>query len=59
MSRHRKTRDQRKSEREPREAFVWENPDLLASLQRGIEQAAVGQVEDRGSFAAYAEEDAS
>lgn len=40
-----------------REAFVWENSDLLASLQRGIEQAAVGKVEDRGSFAVYAEDD--
>jgi hypothetical protein len=40
-----------------REAIVWDNPELLASLVRGMEQAAQGQLEDRGSFAQYVEDD--
>lgn len=39
-----------------REAIVWENPELLASLRRGMEEAALGKLEDRGSFAQYADD---
>ena len=40
-----------------RETIVWENPQLLASLKRGMEQAALGQVKDLGSFAQYVDEE--
>lgn len=41
----------------PREALVWEDPELMASLRRGLEQAARGDVEDRGSFEQYADDE--
>ena len=40
-----------------REAFVWENPDVLESLKRGMEQAATGKVRKLGSFAKYRDDD--
>lgn len=36
------------------EAWLWENPEALALVQQGIEQSAIGQTEDLGSFAEYA-----
>ena len=33
-----------------REAIVWDNPALLRSLRRGMEQAAAGELESRGRF---------
>jgi hypothetical protein len=36
-----------------REAIIWENPELLASLKRGLEQAALGKVRPLGSFREY------
>jgi hypothetical protein len=40
-----------------REMIVWENAQVRSSLARGMEQAALGKVVDRGSFAQYADED--
>ena len=40
-----------------REALVWDNPELLASLKRGREQVALGKLDDRGSFAQHVDED--
>jgi hypothetical protein len=36
-----------------REAFVWENPKVMASLRKGMEQAATGDVHRLGSFAKH------
>lgn len=39
-----------------REVIVWENAQVRNSLARGMEQAALGNVVDLGSFAHYAED---
>lgn len=34
-----------------REAWLWQNPEALSLVQQGIEQSAIGQTENLGSFA--------
>lgn len=40
-----------------RERWVWDNPNVLASLRRGIDDLASGRVYDLGSFEQYADID--
>jgi acyl-CoA hydrolase len=37
--------------------WLWQNPEALAAVQRGIQQAEEGEVHDLGSFAQYADVD--
>ena len=39
-----------------RERWVYDNPQVLASLERGIADAAAGRVKSRGSFSKYLKE---
>lgn len=39
----------------PKEQWLWQNPEALAMVRRGIQQAAAGEVHDLGSFAQYAD----
>jgi hypothetical protein len=39
------------------EAWLFKNRGALASVHRGLTQAAVGELRDRGSFAKYADDD--
>ena len=39
-----------------RERWVYDNPQALASLERGIADAAAGRVKSRGSFSKYLKE---
>ena len=39
-----------------REMFVWQRPDLLASLQQGIAQAEAGKTHGMGDFTQYVNE---
>jgi hypothetical protein len=38
-----------------RELWLWQNPEVAASIQRGIRQSAAGEAHDLGSFAQYAD----
>jgi hypothetical protein len=40
-----------------RELWLWQNPEVIASVQCGIQQASNGELEDAGSFAQYADLD--
>ena len=40
-----------------REKWLFENKQALASVQRGLDQSAKGEVRTRGSFAKYADDE--
>ena len=39
-----------------RELDLWNDPELLASVTRGLQQAAAGELHDLGDFTQFAEE---
>jgi hypothetical protein len=43
--------------RHEREAWLYENPEAMASVLRGIGQSARGEGQSLGSFAQYAEDE--
>ena len=45
------------SEIPARERWVYENPEVLASLERGLKDSAEGRTAYLGSFAQYADEE--
>lgn len=38
-----------------RELWFWNNPDAIAAVRQGMQQAAQGEMHDLGSFAQYAD----
>ena len=43
--------------RHEREAWLYENPEAMASVKRGLKQSARGETHDLGDFAQYAGDD--
>lgn len=38
-----------------RELWLWQNPEAISAVQRGIQQSAAGDVQELRSFAEYAD----
>ncbi len=39
------------------EVWLWQSPELRASMERAMTQASAGDLEDLGSFAAFADDE--
>jgi len=37
------------------ELWLWQNPEAITAVQQGIQQSGVGDVQELGSFAEYAD----